>query len=90
MKLRPAVQLFAEQMELQLRNNDHKTNDFEEECDIVARVVEELAEFLRACVGCDKSIKGEAADVANFLCMLVKWHYPGYPSINEKAKENEE
>ncbi len=94
MKLRPAVQKFAEAMEQKLRINDHKTADFEGgEAEVMMRIVEELGEFYRACIEYKSGdwLLSEAADVANFLCMMVAyWNSEAIPGINEKEEENEE
>lgn len=72
-KLRREVRLFAEQMELKLRKNDHKghwdvcTPEY-----LLNRMKEEVKE-LAAIVYSENSqaIIGEAADVANFAMMIA-------------------
>ena len=75
-KLRPAVQRFAEAMEKLLRENDHK-NGWEHMSNAVifARISQERDELLLALTdGADFSrrlkVRHEAVDVANFCMML--------------------
>ncbi len=86
LKLRESVRRFAEQMELKLRENEHKggwQDDLPE--DLIDRIDEEIAElrasvsdeFFTACQGpsqerqiARRRIAREAADVANF-CLMV-------------------
>lgn len=97
MKLRSAIQSFAEAMERELRKNDHKTDDFEGPEEIVARTVEELGELLyviatpgtRSPIDQSKLIVSEAADVANFLCMLVLYFHPIWSGINDMGDNDE-
>lgn len=83
--LRTSVRRFAEQMELKLRENDHKggwQNDLPE--DLLVRAEQELeelkaavsAEFFSACGLLDAgatrpAVAGEAADVGNFCLMIT-------------------
>jgi NTP pyrophosphatase (non-canonical NTP hydrolase) len=85
-KLRPAVAWFAEQMELKLRENDHKGGW--EDCDIAwlcKRIADERGELKRAISRRDKSwgsvtgfgeeetkrVIREAADVGAFAMMIA-------------------
>lgn len=91
-KLRPCVQKFANQMELVLRENDHK-NGWDVMCayELLGRISEERDELLRAI---DKFYENdnetgnlrekmldEAIDIANF-CMMI---YDNY--YEDKVKE---
>ena len=71
--LRPEVQKFAVMMEKRLRANDHKGGWMEtDRRDLFIRCIEELGEFVSAWYyGITGKRGGEAADVANFLMMLV-------------------
>lgn len=85
-ELRPVVQWFAEQMELKLRENDHKggwhEDDPESLVDRIREEVEELAdealEFERP-----KSAIAEAADVANMAMMVADHFREGGPSQDQ-------
>jgi hypothetical protein len=81
--LRPVVQWFAEQMELQLRANDHKggwAGDSTES--LLDRLDEEVAE-LRECSS--KREIEEAADVANFAMMIADQSVEGQRIGDVKA-----
>jgi len=83
-EIRPAIMRFAQLMERELRENDYKGGweDMSDE-ELVFRTKEELMELERAmhtsCPYCgDKmkhldndDVRSEAADVANFLMMIV-------------------
>ncbi len=72
MKLRPEVLRFAEAMERKLRKNDYKSGW--KDCDLFYledRLKKELSEFMKTLANQSNRMEGEAADVANFLMMLV-------------------
>ncbi|AHD06471.1 hypothetical protein [Paenibacillus larvae] len=70
-KLRPEVQWFAEQMELKLRENDHKGGWSDENLEhLLWRLGEEYAE-LRTAIELETDIMREAVDVANFAMMIA-------------------
>ncbi len=81
MKLRPEVRWFAQEMERQLRANDHK-GGWQEMSPFVLgrRLLEEYEELLSACLAAQRtpdrlpfhsSVLEEAADVANFAMMIA-------------------
>lgn len=70
--LRPEVQWFAEQMELTLRNNDHKGGW--KECDtywLLSRLDEEKRELRDSMLIGSTGVISEATDVANFALMIA-------------------
>jgi hypothetical protein len=81
-RLRPAVQRFAEAMETILRDNDHKGSVTNVRCDVaVESLWREMRELDRAAWGHVSMettpehrlrIQKEAVDVANFALMV--WH----------------
>lgn len=81
-KLRPAVQRFAEAMERILRENDHKGSVTNVRCDVAMDGLwDEVRELDRAAWGHvnisttrpeKNAIQKEAVDVANFALMV--WH----------------
>lgn len=82
LKLRPAVERFAQEMERVLRENDYKGSVTNVRCDVaVDRLWDEVRELDRAAYGhvnisstkeeCG-AIRKEAVDVANFALMV--WH----------------
>lgn len=82
LKLRPAVQRFAQDMERILRENDHKGSVTNVRCDVAMEGLwTEMRELDRASWGhvsmsttkLDRvAIRKEAVDVANFALMV--WH----------------
>ena len=76
-ELRPEVQWFAEQMELELRLNDHKGGWREDEgLSLLHRVRQEATELRQALMPSifgesEKSAIREAVDVANFAMMIA-------------------
>ena len=82
--LRPEVRWFAEQMELQLRANDHKPGwDQDSDLSLFRRVDEEVQELSTALFqppnsdnqADDEAVVKEAADVSNFCMMLASNRY---------------
>ena len=74
MKLRKEVRLFAEAMELRLQANDHKPGWKDDTAEaLLDRVDDELLELHMAVAANPgkTAILLEAADVANFLMMVV-------------------
>lgn len=72
MKLRKEVRLFAEAMERRLQANDHKPGWKDDTPDaLLDRVDDELLELHMAVATGKGAILLEAADVANFLMMVV-------------------
>ena len=73
MRLRPAVQWFAEQMEQQLRANDRKGGWSRETWRwLLDRLLDEAHELEAACLsGEGASIIREAGDLANFAMMIA-------------------
>lgn len=72
--LRPALRRFAEQMELKLRDNDHKGGW--KECSnnyLLKRLLEEYQELLKTLApgGLSFYTTDEAVDVANFAMMIA-------------------
>jgi hypothetical protein len=71
MKIRKPLQLFAENMEIKLRENDHKAGwRHMNYRDLQRRIGEELEELWKALFWGDGGVISEAADVANF-CMMI-------------------
>lgn len=84
LELRPMVYTFAQQMELVLRDNDHKEPP--EEAKYVSKcIIKELGELLDAEDegDCDAVLK-EAVDVANFAAMFASIYHDDLPSVDEK------
>lgn len=82
MRTRASVNRFAELMEAELRENDHKGGW--KDCEpgwLLRRAGQELDELRRSYAAGEPSqvIKSEAADVANFLMMLTE-NYKRTPS----------
>lgn len=82
MKLRPEVQAFAEQMEIQLRENDYKGGwDGCSDCYLLGRIEQERKELDKAIVALqnrdglidalERNVIHESADVANFAMMIA-------------------
>ena len=77
LKLRPEVQWFAEQMEIQLRANDHKGGwQTTDQLDLLHRIRQEATELKQALLPevfgeTGKDVISEAADVANFAMMIA-------------------
>lgn len=77
-KPRESVMWFAEQMELKLRENDHKGGWEDASVDYLSvRLLEEVAELCmaihrRGMIKNNPGIKKEAADVANFAMMIAE------------------
>ncbi|ARF70707.1 hypothetical protein B7C51_24855 (plasmid) [Paenibacillus larvae subsp. pulvifaciens] len=76
-KLRPEVQWFAEQMELKLRENDHKGGWAD--ClieHLLRQVPREYRELLKALLWDDlpDEVIREAADIANYAMMIADRH----------------
>ena len=74
LNLRPEVQMFANEMERKLRQNDCVKEGWSgtSRMFLLLRMEEELIEF-KSCLTADSSYQqviGEAADVANFLMMI--------------------
>ena len=70
-KIRKPLQLFAENMEIKLRENDHKVGwRHMTYRDLQRRLKEELEELWKALFCGEGDVISEAADVANF-CMMI-------------------
>lgn len=73
-ELRPAVRVFAEAMEVRLRENDYKGGWGKTRCSIdylERRLVQEFVEYMgnKACET-GNNPEGECVDIANFAMML--------------------
>ena len=73
--LRPVVKWFAEQMELALIKNDHKSGWLNDDWDeLYDRIKDEMKELKKECekfTKDDDKIIAEAADIANFAMMIA-------------------
>lgn len=77
MEIRKELQWFVQEMETQLKENDHKggwkncTDSY-----LLSRLLEEVSELLLVTLENDQlRIKEEAADVANFAMMIADNRY---------------
>lgn len=82
MKLRPLVRRFAEEMEKQLRENDHKDGQFKDVNEVFQKLVQEVGELACAMTWPDM-LERECADVANFCAMLIAYEREDWPWVND-------
>lgn len=90
LELRPEVRRFAEAMEQQLRENEHKGGwEHINMLTLVGRAFEELGEFVALMNGTyengidEQAFWDEAADTANFLMMICTQIQPLVEYIGE-------
>jgi len=81
-ELRPAVHMFAKDMEARLRKNGHKTGWRNlRDSHLVSRLVQELGELLKLLnfhsIEFRDAVIDECADVANFAMMIADNHRGG-------------
>lgn len=73
-KLRPAVQKFAEAMEARLKENDFKGgwgfHNGTSDAFLKAKLLEEIAEYWSACLFKNADSANELIDIGNFAMML--------------------
>jgi len=84
-ELRPVVLWFAQQMELKLRENDHKGGWHEmDPLDLCERIDEELLELKESLASPPRRNRvREAADVAAMAMMVADHFRDGGPSVDQ-------